>query len=105
LSNGFGSAMLVLGIGNLINSFIVPKLENEKLKQLKSIEVKDERNIRIKEKSSYMTMKVMNYIIFVLTFVLIFMKVDKIFLFIWILLLLTEFILIILFSNYYSKKM
>lgn len=102
---GFGSAMLVLGIGKLLDSFIVSEVENEEVKRLKSIEVNDERNTRIREKSSHMTMKIMNYIIYVLTLILAFMKVNIIFLLICVSLLLAEFILIILFSNYYSKKM
>jgi hypothetical protein len=44
----FGSVMLVLGIGNLLNSFIVSQIEDEKIKQIKAIEVNDERNIKIK---------------------------------------------------------
>lgn len=102
---GFGSAMLVLGVGKLIGSFVVSEVEDEKFKRLKNIEVNDERNTRIREKSSHMTMKIMNYIIYVLTLVLAFMKVNMIFLVICVSLILVELILIISFSNYYSKRM
>jgi uncharacterized membrane protein len=102
---GLGSAMLVLGIGKLLDSFVVSKVEDEKFKRLKAIEVNDERNTRIREKSSHMTMKIMNYAIYVLTLILAFMKVNTIFLIICISLLLMEFISLVLFSNYYSKRM
>lgn len=101
---GIGSAMLVLGIGNLLRSFIVSKDEYEKIKQVKDIEVNDERNIRIREKTGYMTAKVMNYVICALVLVLAFMKVDRIVIIVVASLILIEFVLVIMFSNYYSKK-
>ncbi|WP_234121959.1 DUF2178 domain-containing protein [Clostridium hydrogenum] len=105
LFSGFGSAMLVLGIGKLLESFIVSKVEDEKIKRLKEIEVNDERNTKIREKASHTTLKIMNYIIFILILILAYMKVNKIFLIICVSLIVAEFILLILFSNYYAKKM
>ena len=102
---GFGSAMSAIGIGNLIRSFMVSKLEDEKMKRSKAIEMNDERNIRIKEKAGYMVSRIMNYMICVLVLALGFMNVDKMIIIMVALLLLVELILVIIFFNYYSKKM
>ncbi|WP_238881634.1 hypothetical protein [Clostridium sp. YIM B02551] len=102
---GFGSAFFVLGIGNLVGNFFTTRLEDEKIKKLKDIEVNDERNIRIKEKSGYMVSKIMNFIICILVLALGFMNADRLVLILVSSLLLIEGILFIGFSNYYSKRM
>ena len=51
LCYGVGSAILVLASGNLFFSFRISEAENEKIQQLKQIEVNDERNTRIREKT------------------------------------------------------
>lgn len=102
---GFGSALLVLGIGNLIRSFIVSKIEDEEIKRNKAIEVNDERNIRIKEKSSCMVAKIINYLLMILILILSFLGVDKIIILLLASILIIEFILLIIFSNYYAKRM
>jgi uncharacterized membrane protein len=102
---GFGSAMLVLGIGNLVRSFIVSAVEDEKIKRLKAIEVNDERNTHIREKSGYLAGKIMNYMICGLVLVLGFMKADKTILITVAFLPLVNLVLVIAFSNYYSKNM
>lgn len=100
---GLGSAMLALGLGNLLYSFMVPVVE-DKIKQLKSIEVKDERNTRIREKSGYMISKIMNYMIYCLILVLVFMNVNKILLVAIAFVPLINLLLTVIFSNYYSKR-
>lgn len=102
---GFGSAVLVLGIGKLLDSFIVSSMESERIRHQKSIEVNDERNIRIREKTGYMTSKVMNYLIVVLVLALGFMNADKIILIMVASLLVAELALVTIFSNHYSKIM
>lgn len=102
---GFGSAVLVVGIGNFLRSFMVSAMEDKKIKQLKEIEINDERNIRIREKTGYMVSKIMNYVICVLVLALGFMNIDKIVIIMVASLLLIEFVLAIIFSNYYSKRM
>ncbi len=101
---GLGSAMLALGLGNLLYSFMVPAMEDEKVKQLKSIEVKDERNTRIREKSGYMISKIMNYMIYCLILVLVFMNVNKILLVAIAFVPLINLVLTVIFSKYYSKR-
>lgn len=102
---GFGTAISVLGIGNLLSSFMVSAVEDKRIKQLIEIEVNDERNTRIREKVGYMTSKIMNYVILVLVMALGFMNADKKILFMVASLLLIEFALVIFFSNYFSKRM
>lgn len=102
---GIGAAALVLGIGNFIKPFLVSPLEEEKFKKQKDIEVNDERNIRIKEKSGYMVSKVMNYIISCLVLVMGFMNVNKLIIIMVVSLLVAELVLYVGFSNYYSKRM
>lgn len=102
---GFGSAMTAIGIGNLIRSVMVSKMEDEKMKQFMAIEMNDERNIRIKEKAGYMVSRIMNYMICVLVLALGFMNVDRMIIIMVALLLLAEVILVIIFFNYYSKRM
>lgn len=102
---GFGSAILVLGIGKLIDSFIVSALEGQRIKRLKEIEVNDERNTRIREKAGYMAGKIMNYLISALVLVLGIMRVDTAVIIMVASLLLVELVLIIAFSNHYSKMM
>ena len=102
---GFGSSMSVLGIGHLGSFFILSVVENKEMKQLEVIEMNDERNIRIKEKSSYMVIKIMNYMISVLILALGFMNVNRMILIMIASFFLVELILVIIFSNYYSKTM
>ena len=105
LCYGFGAAMLVLGIGYLIKYIIVSNVEDEKIKKLKEIEIKDERNVRIKEKAGYMTTKIMNYVLYMFVLILGFMKVDNYILIMAAGLIVIEISLVIYFSNYFSKKM
>lgn len=102
---GFGSALLVLGLGNLIRSFIISKVEDDEIQRHKNIEVNDERNIRIKEKSGCMVAKVTNYLLMILIITLSFLGVDKIVILLLSSILIIEFILLIIFSNYYAKRM
>ncbi|MFD3157207.1 hypothetical protein ACFIJ5_10160 [Haloimpatiens sp. FM7330] len=101
---GFGAAMLVLGIGTFSHSLIVSSIEDEKIKRIKNIEVNDERNVRIKEKTGYMVAKVMNYILIVFIITLGFMNVDKSIIIMACSLIVIELILVIIFSNYFTKK-
>lgn len=102
---GIGACMLVLGIGNFIRTFIVSATENEEIKRIKNIEVNDERNTRIREKTGHMVAKIMNYVLSAFVLILGFMGADKIIIVMAASLILIEFILAIFFSNYYLKKM
>lgn len=102
---GFGSAILALGIGLFIQSFIFSDSEYEKVKRLKAIEVNDERNIRIREKTGYIVAKIMNYVLVAFILILGFMRVDKLIIIMAASLVIIEFILVVIFSNYFAKEM
>lgn len=102
---GVGAAITVLDIGWFIQSLIVPAMETEKIKRIKNIEVNDERNTRIREKTGYMVAKIMNYLLLLFILTLGFMGVDKLIIVIAVFLVIIELILVIHFSYYYSKKM
>lgn len=100
---GLGAAVLVLGIGWLMQSFIVSVAETDAIQKAKNIEVHDERNIRIREKTGYMVAKVMNYLLVLFVLTLGFMGVDKAIIIMAAILVVVEFILVLIFSNYFSK--
>ena len=76
----------------------------EKAKPSKSIEAKDERIIRIREKSGYMTLKLINYILYISIIALFCTRASMAALFICVLLVIIQFLSSIIFASYYSKK-
>ncbi|WP_223069908.1 hypothetical protein [Paenibacillus caui] len=101
---GLGSAMTVLGIGNLLSTLVRGRPKDEEFQRVKAIEVNDERNVRIREKTGYSVSKTMNYLICVLVLTLGFMKADRLVILMVASLLVAELVLVIAFSKYYSKK-
>ena len=102
---GIGSAASALSLGGLIQNIFVPKAVLKQQKQQKEIEVNDERNIRIREKAGLVISRIMFYMIIVVLWVFVFMDVDM-----WIILLMTGmlvvyFVMLIVLTNYYSKRM
>lgn len=102
---GLGAALLVLGIGWFIQSFIVSAAEDEEIKRIKAVEVNDERSIRIREKTGYSVAKIMNYLLLVFVLTLGFMGADKLIIIMACALIIIELILVLVFSNYYAKRM
>ena len=100
---GFGAAMLVLGIGSLAYLFMVPAAKDEMIQRKKTIEVNDERNTSIKEKTGYMVAKTMTYVLLVFILALIFIGADKMVLFMAGALIVIQFVLAVVFSNYYAR--
>jgi uncharacterized membrane protein len=105
LSVGFGSATFALGAGWLAQSLLASVVEDDKIKRFKAIEVNDERNVRIREKSGHMVAKVMNYVLCAFALSLVFLNVDMLIILLAVSLIVIEFILSIVFSNYYEKRM
>ena len=60
---GIGGACAALGIGSFIKTLLVSDTKSKDIEELYSIEKNDERNIRIREKSGYLTAQIMNYIL------------------------------------------
>ncbi len=101
---GAGGAMTALGIGNLIYSLAVPRSRQELLAKAKDIEVHDERNIAIKEKSSTRTSQTMTYLLCALILVFGILGVDVAVLGALAALLPIKAILYIGLTHYYSKQ-
>ncbi len=102
---GFGSALFVLGVVTFIRILTVSEEKHKELVREKRIEQKDERNNVILSKSSNITSKIMTYIIIIMIFVLSFIGVDKLIIIGLSSLLILKVVLLIIFSNYYSKKL
>lgn len=102
---GAGSAAVGLGLGGLIRTFLISASEDEEILRAKEIEMKDERNTRIREKSGYMTARIMNYALLAFVLILGFIGADKVILLSACALIVLESVLVIVFSNYYAKKM
>jgi len=102
---GLGAALLCIGVGEFIQSLIVSTAEYEEIKRIKKIEVNDERNTRICEKTGYMVSRVMNYVLAIFVLVLGFMGVDKLIIMLAVSLLIIELVLVLIFSNYFAKRM
>lgn len=69
------------------------------------IEMNDERNIKIKEKTSYICYRIIYYLIITLLLIFYFMKVNEIILYFIIALIIIHSILEAIVSCYYSKRM
>ncbi len=100
---GIGAAIFGLGIGWLIRSFIVSEVEDQQIQKQKDIEVKDERNTQIREKTGYMVSRVMNYVLSAFIMILGFMGADRIIIYMAAGLLAIEFGLVIYYSNHFAK--
>lgn len=102
---GIGSAAFALSLGGLLQAALVPKKVLEEQKRQKDIDVHDERNVRIREKTGAKINSVMFYLLIAIAIVLSALDVDA-----WVLIMIAgllaiEVILLISLSNYYSKRM
>ncbi|MBV1821338.1 hypothetical protein L0P54_11335 [Anaerosalibacter bizertensis] len=100
---GIGGACAALGIGSFIKTLLVSDTKSKDIEELYSIEKNDERNIRIREKSGYLTAQIMNYILCGFVLYLGFMKAPLEYLLPAVGLIVFELLLIIILSNHYSK--
>lgn len=108
----YAGILLGLGFGISAPSFFYLtaclRFSNSEIKNLEKqikIEKKDERNIRIKEKTGYMCNKIIFYCIAAVTFIISFMEINKITIYLLASLLIIHSILNLVISRYYSKKM
>jgi len=102
---GIGSACTALGVGWFIQSLVIPEDRMKQMKKQKAVELVDERSIRVRERTGYMTGKIMDYVFLGFILILGFMGVDKLIIIIAALMLVIKFILVICFSSYYFKEM
>lgn len=105
LSIGFGSVFILVGILSLLQKILIKEEKYTKLLNEKKIEKEDERNILILLRSVRLTDKIMNYVFIVLILILSVMKVDRRVIVCFGIVFIFKIILLIITSNYYSKKM
>ena len=102
---GLGTAMFCLGIGNLISTLLVSKTKDEEMRRWKAIEVRDERNTRIREmagaKANQITLYYVSFVVIALGFMgeslRIILIVSSV--------LVLQLVLAIALTNYYVKRM
>ncbi len=102
---GVGAAALSLGIGNLLDALLVSKAENERIAHRKSIEVNDERNIRIREKAGATVNRITVFAQSALVLALGLMRADRIVILMASSILLLDLVLAVVLTNYYSRTL
>lgn len=105
LSIGLGAACFGLGIGWFIQSWGISAKRFEQIERQKTIEVNDERNTRIRERTGYMVTRVMNYILSAFIVVITLLGAEPGIIFMAIGMLVIELALVIYFSNRYARLM
>jgi hypothetical protein len=102
---GLGAAVFCLGIGQFILEAFVPKIDYAAIQKRKSIEVGDERNIRIRDKVGATVLRVVNYALSVIILALGFMQNSIIPILLLASVFVLELAMAIVLSNKYSKTM
>lgn len=102
---GAGAAAFALGIGKFLDTLILSKSQTEESIRRKNIEVHDERNTRIREKVGWQISRVVNYALCLLVLVMGLMKMPVAAILMVVAVILLEFILVIVLSDYYAKRM
>lgn len=100
---GIGTGILGMSIA-MIATILVEK-KYPKIAKQKSIDVNDERNIRIKEKASAKTNRIMSYVLYILTLIFTLMDASLYITILMVAAIIIQVSLFILFSDKYSKEM
>ncbi len=64
---GVGAALIALSVGNLIGKSVVKSVEAPDVRKMKEIEMNDERNIRIRERAGWNTVRIFTPVLCFLT--------------------------------------
>lgn len=99
---GIGVGLAATGVSLLVTSISNSKLP-EDVKKVKEIETNDERNTLIRERAGYRTCTVMNYVLCIFIIAIGLMGADIEIILMAVAVLAIQFILIIYYSNHYSK--
>jgi len=102
---GLGAAIFSLGIGQFIYELFVPKSKNAELLRKKNIEVKDERNIRLREKVGAKIIPIVNYALSAIILILGFMQIGIVPILMLVSVFIIELVMAITLTDYYSKRM
>lgn len=99
---GIGVGLAATGVSLLVTSISNSKLP-EDVKKVKEIETNDERNTLIRERAGYKTCTVMNYVLCIFIIAIGLMGADIEIILMAVAVLAIQFVLIIYYSNHYSK--
>ena len=99
---GIGVGLAAAGFSLLVISISNSKLPEE-VKKAKEIETNDERNTAIREKAGYKTCIAMNYVLCIFIIAIGLMGVDIEIILMAVAVLIIQIILVIYYSNHYSK--
>lgn len=64
---GIGAALIALSGGNLIGKSVIKSVETPEIRKMKEIEVNDERNIRLRERAGWNTVRIFTPVLCFLT--------------------------------------
>lgn len=101
---GIGIGLAVMSFSLLLTSILNSRLPDD-IKKIKEIEVNDERNALIREKAGYKTCIAMSYVLCIFIIAIGLMGTDLEIILMAIAVLAIQFILIIYYSNKYSKTL
>ncbi len=101
---GIGIGLAVMSFSLLLTLILNSRLPDD-IKKIKEIEVNDERNALIREKSGYKTCIAMSYVLCIFIIAIGLMGADLEIILMAIAVLAIQFILIIYYSNKYSKTL
>lgn len=101
---GIGIGLAVMSFSLLLTSILNSRLPDD-IKKIKEIEVNDERNALIREKSGYKTCIAMSYVLCIFIIAIGLMGADLEIILMAVAVLAIQFILIIYYSNKYSKTL
>lgn len=99
---GIGVGLAAAGFSLLVTSISNSKL-SEDVKKVKEIETNDERNTLIREKAGYKTCIAMNYVLCIFIVAIGIMGADIEIIFMAVAVLIIQIVLVIYYSNHYSK--
>lgn len=101
---GMGIGLAVMSFSLLLTSILNSRLPDD-VKKIKEIEVNDERNALIREKAGYKTCIAMSYVLCIFIIAIGLMGADLEIILMAVAVLAIQFILIIYYSNKYSKTL
>jgi hypothetical protein len=102
---GVGSALAALGLGGLADGWLISRAEGKELMRRKSIEMNDERNIRLRDKVGARLNQVMIYALSAVVLAMGLIRVSLIAILMVASIFLLELVLAVVFTDYYSKRM
>ncbi len=101
---GIGAALLALSGGNLIGKSVITRVETPENTRMQSIELHDERNIRIRERAGWNTMRIFTPVLCFLTLASAFIGVELYITLVLCGLILLQAALVIGSQVYYEKR-